>query len=81
MKSTFDLDISTGLRTASLVFERDNGERFIVNAEPGENAWEALQRYICVQTQQTCQVQIIETGKRYKAIFTDGTTKTFSAII
>lgn len=54
MKSSFDLDPSTNLRTASIVFEMDSGGRFLVNAGPGENAWEALQRYICNRTQQPC---------------------------
>ncbi|NMG16985.1 hypothetical protein [Aromatoleum bremense] len=81
MKSSFDLDPSTNLRTASIVFEMDSGDRFLVDAGPGENAWEALQRYICNRTQQTCQVHIVEPGKTYTVTFPDGTTKTVTAII
>lgn len=81
MKSSFDLDPSTNLRTASIVFEMDSGDRFLVNASPGENAWEALQRYICNRTQQTCQVHIVEPGKAYTVTFPNGTTKTVTAII
>jgi hypothetical protein len=58
-----------------------NGERFIVDAGPGENAWEALQRHIYICTQQTCQVHVIEPGKTYTVTFPDGTTKTATAII
>jgi hypothetical protein len=81
MKSSFDRDPSTNLRAASIVFEMDGCDPFLVNAGPGENAWEALQRYFCNGTQQTCQVHIAEPGKTYTVTFPDGTTKTVTAII
>lgn len=81
MKSSFDLDPSTNLRTASIIFEMDSGDRFLVDAGPGENAGGALQRYICNRTQQTFQVHIVEPGKTYTVTFPDARTQTATAII
>ena len=80
MKSEFDNDLLTKLRTASLVFKMEDGELLMIDAKPGEDAGNALQRCIFTKTRQNCQIQIIGPNI-YKAIYPDGLEKTFLAII
>lgn len=81
MKTTFTLDPETRLRTARIVFESEDGSRFIVDAGPNEDAWRALQRYLCSQSTENCSVKILECGKRYQATYLSGRTDVFTAIL
>jgi hypothetical protein len=81
MKTTFHLDRATGLRTASIVFAQEDGARFVVDAAPGEDAWQALQRYLCSKSMENCTVQIEEIGKCYRATYLSGRVERFTAIL
>ena len=80
MTSTFDLAPVTHLHYGIIVSEAENGDQFRLEVKPDEDAVEALQRHICSVTNNVCQVTTLK-NCRYSAKFSDGMTKTFTAII